>query len=293
MAKNAANGQKTQASEQWEEAIANDVVQFSLPPKPTPSLLAVAADIVTLDHSSVRTLKPKTPEREEVKSLLRNAGQVAVQNNLESLARVLCHRAQIAYFHHLQAKNRLRYLLGVVIGVFAAGAFIIGLLLGVSSHLEFFITRSLLIVLPLFAGMGSIASVLTRLSSIDLKQETNTFLIIVSGATRPVVAIFFAIVVYLILDLKIVDVQFGSSPAEKRNGLYLVISFLCGFSERFAEDIIARVGFANHETPSAPSQAVAAVPTAIGAGAHGIETAYSDDNKKGPNHPEAGTSATE
>jgi hypothetical protein len=46
----------------------------------------------------------------------------------------------------------------------------------------------------------------------------------------------------LILDLKIVGVTFCTSSETKTDEIYLISSFLCGFSERFAEDIISRAG---------------------------------------------------
>ena len=67
-------------------------------------------------------------------------------------------------------------------------------------------------------------------------------MIILSGATKPIVAAIFAIVVYLVLDLNVLDIQFGGVKSNG-NGIYLVSSFLCGFSERFATDIISRVPF--------------------------------------------------
>ena len=37
------------------------------------------------------------------------------------------------------------------------------------------------------------------------------------------------------------DIKFGNPSETWANGIYLVTSFLCGFSERFAKDIISRV----------------------------------------------------
>jgi hypothetical protein len=98
--------------------------------------------------------------------------------------------------------------------------------------------------------MGSIASVLTRLSSLDLRQNARGQLVFISGIARPVIAIFLSIIVYMILDMGIIDVQFGRDPSARRESLYLVTSFLCGFSERFAKDIIARVPLAGPVEPT-------------------------------------------
>ena len=51
----------------------------------------------------------------------------------------------------------------------------------------------------------------------------------------------FGVVVYFILQNKIVGITIGSESESNSNGVYAVTSFLCGFSERFANDIISRV----------------------------------------------------
>jgi len=51
-----------------------------------------------------------------------------------------------------------------------------------------------------------------------------------------VVAIFFALIIYLVLNLKLIDIKMGSPSSENANSIYLITSFLCGFSERFAQD---------------------------------------------------------
>ena len=215
-----------------------DVLKFPAPTNASPDQEALIADIVALDHRSIFALKPKTWERKEVKRLLWNATNTLSKQ--PHVSRLLYQKAEAEYYRHVRARNRSKYLLGMVIGVLVAGTF--GTLIGTFGPLEPYVSDQLLFLFLLFAGMGSIASVLTRLSSIDLDQDASNFLIIVSGATRPIVAIFFALVVYLILDLKILGIQFVTPSQPQKDGVYLISSFLCGFSERFAEDIISRAG---------------------------------------------------
>jgi hypothetical protein len=224
----------------------NYILAFSSPRNPTPEEQKLVADIVILDHRSLHQLRPLTRERGEVVGLLYNA-VVHLQRHDAAEGRVILEEAARVYYQHNQTKNRIRYLLGAVTGIVAAAG------LGASSlllarSLEQFITTQLLILLFVFAGMGSITSVLTRISSIDLKDETSSFSVFVSGFSRPLVAIFFALIVYLILDAKILDVKFGNPSEGKVGAIYLVTSFLCGFSERFAQDILARVPFASERT---------------------------------------------
>jgi hypothetical protein len=231
----------------------DDIVSFMAPEKPTREEENIIADIVSLDHRSVHSLKPNTSEREEVKRLIVNS-VVCLQGNQIVASRSLLKKAETVYYNHLQAKNRIKYLLGMVIGIVVSSLIAIIIQL-ISSSTNSFIQGNQLTVLCLFAGMGSIASVLTRLSKINLKQETSNSMIMISGGTRPVVAILFAVVVYLILDMKILDIQFGSGTQGNRNEVYLVTSFLCGFSERFANDIISRVSFSKSSDAAAENNA--------------------------------------
>lgn len=121
-------------------------------------------------------------------------------------------KAELAYFDFIQVRNRLRFLLGMTIGTVVT-AVLGGLLAPWASFLEPCVASHLL-------GM-----------------------LVISGAAKPVVAIVLAVIVFLILDLKIVEIHVGNATGERANGLFLITSFLCGFSERLASDIIARVPF--------------------------------------------------
>jgi len=214
---------------------------FALPSGATADQKALAAEIMALDHRAHEQLGPDTPEWKEVLGMLTNAANIGLMYGEVPQARLDYNQAEQAFFLHLQAKNRLKYLLGLMIGVVVC-TLLSGLLYALARSLaQPFVTPKLLPLLCLFAGMGSLTSVLTRLDSIDLKFETTDLLIMISGGARPIVAIFFALVVYLILDLKLIDVKFGTPTDENRNSIYLISSFLCGFSERFAQDILSKV----------------------------------------------------
>jgi hypothetical protein len=215
-------------------------ITFAIPPNQSKEEQDLTAEIVIFDHRAHHQLRPQTREWDEVVKLLMNA-VVCLQDRDTRQARSILAEAEQVYYHHNQTRNRIRYLTGALTGIVVAGALGAGFLL-LSKSLEQFIARELLILVFVFAGIGSVTSVLTRISSIDLKEETSNFSVIVSGFSRPLVAMFLAVVVYLIMNGHIVDIKLGSAT-DPRAG-YLVVSFLCGFSERFAEDIISRVPFA-------------------------------------------------
>jgi hypothetical protein len=221
----------------------NYLLSFSPPDNPSPEEQMLAADVVILDHRANHQLKPPAREWQEVSYLLYNVVSFLHQRD-PTEGRVILEEAERVYYHHNQTKNRIRYLLGVVLGIAVAAC------VGAASRLmarslDQYIPTQLLVLLFVFAGIGSVASVLTRISSIDLKNETSNFSVFVSGFSRPLIAIFFALIVYLILDTKILDIKLGNPTDSKGGAIYLVTSFLCGFSERFAQDIISRVPFAD------------------------------------------------
>ncbi len=220
----------------------NDLLQFAPPPNSSPEQKALIADLVGLDHRAHEQLGPGTPEWKEVMGVLVNAANVGVLSNEVPAGRLLFQQAQQTFLRYFEAKNRIRYLVGVALGAGICTLFSGLLYLVARSLAQPFIKPGLLPLLCLFAGLGSLTSVLTRLDQIDLKFATSSELVIISGAARPLVAIFFALVVYLILDLKMIDIKFGSPTEQNQNSVFLVSSFLCGFSERFAQDILSKVG---------------------------------------------------
>jgi len=221
-----------------EEALGHRLVTFSLPENATPAESGIAKDFVRIDHRSLRTLGSTTQERGEVRDLLVNVAGF-LQNRQTDAARALLSHTEAVYYQHIQAKNRLRYLVGVLVGILAFGV----VLVKAQSILQTTIPPSLLAQLLLFAGMGTITSELTRLSSIDLRDQTSLWMVYVSGMARPVTSVFFALVVYLVVALRIVDLHLGVSTGDTAQpGVFLIIAFMSGFSERFAQDILARVG---------------------------------------------------
>ena len=212
---------------------------FFPPVNPTPEQQDLIARIASLDHRAHEQLGEGTPEWKEVLGMLGNAAYFSGVS--VGQARELYNKAEQSFMSYIQAKNRIKYLIGLMLGVVVC-TLISGLLYLVARSLDQpFISPRLLPLLCLFAGLGTLTSVLTRLDEIYLKNETGTALIMIDGGARPVVAIFFALIVYLILDLKVLDIKFGSPTSDNQNSIYLISSFLCGFSERFAESILSKV----------------------------------------------------
>ena len=146
-------------------------------------------------------------------------------------------QAQAIFLRYLQSINRLWYVGGVFCGVLMLVFFALCARLLMPVGLAQAVRPDLLTALIFFAGLGSIVSVLLRLSKLDVAKEVLRTVLIISGMGRPFVASAFAVVVYLLVQNKLIAVALTSDT----DGAYFVIAFLCGFSERFAEDLLARV----------------------------------------------------
>ena len=154
----------------------------------------------------------------------------------------------------VQTKNRMFYLLGALIGLVLCAAVTVvtnALSNGGKFNLA---TPPTIVSLFTFATLGSVASVLTRMSTIDLRDELRKKFVVMSAAVRPLVAIAFASIVYVILSRGLIS--FGPYRGDcVTQGLTWVAAFLCGFSERFAIDILDRLPFGGRgETQAGPRE---------------------------------------
>ena len=133
---------------------AEKFLTFGASANPTVEQQKLIADIVALDHNAHWRLKPETPEWKEVLSLLSNAANLGVMATYPVEGRAIFEEAQKAYYHHNETKNRIRYLLGTVIGVAAAGVLGIAVF-SLSNFLEPFITPKYLLLYFVFAGIAA------------------------------------------------------------------------------------------------------------------------------------------
>jgi hypothetical protein len=253
------------------ESFAHELVRFSPAPNLPPDHAELVVKIVVLDHRSWHAFGAHPSARAEVKALLQNAVITAGYSLVGAGADGPCkevgdarpaiglyNQAEEIFLRHLQSLNRLRYLVGVAIGIvllvavaFAVGAEVFPDRLGKAVPVD------LLPLIIFFAALGSIVSVLLRLSKLDMVKEISRSVLIVSGAGRPLIASAFALVIYIALSNKLIAVSLGDSEASLAGSIgalfdparanvaqiggYMVVAFLCGFSERYAADLLERV----------------------------------------------------
>jgi len=217
----------------------------------------VPIDIPQVDHpsadqvlilSEIRALEARVVQRQlwsaaSVRELLQGAAYAATTAGDPVKARQAFEEAQTTFQSDVQTKNRMFYLLGVLVGLNAL-ALIAWIVLAAARRLGLVDLAPAEMVLDLFAfaGLGSIASVLSRLSQIDLKDELRKKWVVISAATRPILAIAFASVVYVVLQYGIISFSSFDTDARKK-ALIWIAAFLCGYSERFAADLLDRLPF--------------------------------------------------
>jgi hypothetical protein len=153
---------------------------------------------------------------------------------VETLEREL-KQAQAYYESSAQRQAQLEYLVGMVmfLALAVAGTLAIGLF---TPLLDDAATVSVL-----GGAAGAVVSVMNRMTSGSLKvrPEAGKKTIRALGFMRPVIGATFGAVVYLFLDGGIVQVL--SPPDGGANlAFFAALGFLSGFSERFAQDVIAQ-----------------------------------------------------
>ncbi len=232
-------------------SFAHELVRFAAPDHPSDEDSDLVRDIVVLDHRSLHAFGAHSQPRAEVRALLQNAviaagyllflgeSPASTKGGARNIRAAvgLYAQAQAIFLRYLQSINRLWYVGGVFCGVLLLVLFAFGARLLMPAGVAQAVRPDLLTALIFFAGLGSIVSVLLRLSKLDVAKEVLRTVLIISGMGRPFVASAFAVVVYLLVHNKLIAVALTSDS----DGTYFVIAFLCGFSERFAQDLLARV----------------------------------------------------
>ena len=165
---------------------------------------------------------------------------------VETLERELA-QAQAYYRQSAQRQAQLEYLLGMLFCLLIAAA----------TTALVAVTAGLLdkpaTVAALGGAIGATVSVLSRMSSggLRLTPESGTKTIRALGFMRPVIGAVFGAVIYVFLDGGIVEI-FSPPSGGSELAFYAGLGFLSGFSERFAQDVIAQVG---PKTPQPPDTA--------------------------------------
>jgi hypothetical protein len=215
---------------------------FGVPDDAEDGKIKLAAKIGRLDKKAYRELGYGSNEWNDVLRLLASAISMGIEGNSLDQSEVMVSEAELLldYYRELLPRNRAWYLVGTVIGVGIVA--LLGLVLGQLLALVTEVSWLLILAVCALAALGGVASVLSRLTSIDsLAREHSLSTVVISGAIQPIVAALIAVAVFLVLQSGLVTVTVGTAAATNSPELKLVVAFLCGFSERFGPDILAKI----------------------------------------------------
>ena len=174
---------------------------------------------------------------------------------IESLEAVI-EQARGYYDRSAQRQAQIEYFIGMAAGLalLVGGLFALGIPTG-----ETFGSEALLAT-PLAGGLGAFVSVLARMTrgQLLLSYESGRMIMRLLGLTRPLLGALFGVAVYVLLQGGLLSIQALGNDAELS---YIGLAFVAGFSERFAQDMVARAPGAT-VAPAAVSAAGATVAPA-------------------------------
>jgi hypothetical protein len=181
-------------------------------------------------------------------------------HDVECLTAVI-DQARGYYDRSAQRQAQIEYFIGMAAGLalLVGGLFTLGLLTGAG-----FGTEPLLYT-PLAAGLGAFVSVLARMTrgQLLLSYESGRTIMRLLGVIRPLLGGLLGAAVYVLLAGGLLTID---PPADKTKlFFYIGIAFISGFSERFAQDMVARAPTATAAPAAAPAAGAA---VAVGAAVH-------------------------
>ena len=86
-------------------------------------------------------------------------------------------------------------------------------------------------------AIGSTVSILARIKDFTPVKDPHLNILIMTGLFKPITGMAFALFVYLVLRSNIISLDID---IKNEHYFYAAISFVSGFSERYARDIISR-----------------------------------------------------
>ena len=146
-------------------------------------------------------------------------------------------QARRYYDRSAQHQAQYEYFLGMVGGLVA----LLGALFGVGLVVHSDLLKEPLLAAPIAGGAGALVSVMTRMTrgQIVVNYESGRRSIRLIGGMRPVIGALFGGALYLLLAGGLVTISQTPTDATKLLYFYTAVAFLAGFSERWAQDVVA------------------------------------------------------
>jgi hypothetical protein len=167
-------------------------------------------------------------------------------------------QARSCYDRSAQRQAQIEYFIGMAVGLalLVAGLFALGLL----THAHF--STEPLLYTPLAAGLGAFVSVLARMTrgQLRLSYESGRTIMRLLGLIRPLLGALFGAAIYVMLAGGLLTID--PPKPDRQLFFYLGIAFVAGFSERFAQDMVARAPGATAAPAAAPAAGATVAPVA-------------------------------
>jgi hypothetical protein len=146
-------------------------------------------------------------------------------------------QARRYYDRSAQHQAQYEYFVGMVFGLVAL--LVVVVVLGLIAHGD--LLKEPLLAAPLAGGAGALVSVMTRMTrgQLVVNYESGRRTIRLIGAMRPVIGALFGGALYLLLAGGLLKIAQTPDDATKLLYFYTAIAFLAGFSERWAQDVVA------------------------------------------------------
>lgn len=197
--------------------------------------------LAEMDAFQTRMGTRSTREARAMQGLLRAAREIAERD--AGKARLLFERSCDHYAKALNKENQMWHFFGAMCAVICmalAATYLAGIKDGSwgGAILANLTKPQQLVSLVYFACTGAIASMILRLPSIDMGNDERRIFVFFTGFLPPLLAICFAGAVQVILSTGVVSISIGSAPVNVEANTW-VAAFLCGFSEKFAPNLLA------------------------------------------------------
>lgn len=99
------------------------------------------------------------------------------------------------------------------------------------------IDASMLLLVGLAGASGSIVSIMVRIQDFTPMTDVDPSVLFLTGFFKPVVGMFFALFIFAALSSGLIPVTIELG---KERYFFIALSFVAGFSERFARDIVTK-----------------------------------------------------
>jgi hypothetical protein len=110
------------------------------------------------------------------------------------------------------------------------------------SEYDFEEASALLILSAMAGATGSVVSIMLRLDQYRNPKYKETLLPVFVGAFKPAIGAFFGIFVFALISSTLLPITISKDETKPINRwlAFLAISFVVGFSERFANDVVSK-----------------------------------------------------